>query len=160
MAASELVSVLELEETAPDRYVGRNLEGTKGVIFGGQLLAQAIAAAARSAPDMHVKSMHTIFLRGAHPTSAWCSKSTASGKAHVSISTSVITQTLAYHDAFEAGDWLLLAHRSPYAGHGRSFGRADVYTRDGRLVASYAQENMIRAFAPDRTPAAGERSKY
>jgi acyl-CoA thioesterase len=80
--------------------------------------------------------------------------------AHVSISTSVITQTLAFHDDFFAGDWLLLAHHSPHAGRGRSFGRADVFTQDGRLVASYEQENMIRAFTADRRPAPGERSKY
>jgi acyl-CoA thioesterase II len=65
--------------------------------------------------------------------------------AHVSISTSVITQSLTFHEDFDAGGWLLLAHRSPHAGHGRSFGRADVFSADGRLVASYSQENMIRA---------------
>jgi acyl-CoA thioesterase-2 len=81
-------------------------------------------------------------------------------QAHVSISTSVITQTLTFHDSFDAGDWLLLAHRSPYAGHGRSFGRADVFSADRRLVASYAQENMIRAFTPDHKPAPGKPSKY
>jgi acyl-CoA thioesterase II len=65
--------------------------------------------------------------------------------AHVSISTSVITQTLTFHEDFDVGGWLLLAHRSPQAGHGRSFGRADVFSAEGRLVASYSQENMIRA---------------
>ena len=38
----------------------------------------------------------------------------------------------------------------PY-GRGRSYGRADVFTEDGRLVASYVQENMIRDF-----PAGGQ----
>jgi acyl-CoA thioesterase II len=80
--------------------------------------------------------------------------------AHVAISTSVITQTLTFHDEFDASSWLLLAHHSPEAGRGRSFGRADVFTPDGRLVASFCQENMIRAFTDDRRPAAGERSKH
>jgi acyl-CoA thioesterase len=80
--------------------------------------------------------------------------------AHVSISTTVITQTLTFHDPFYAGDWLLLAQRSPHAGSGRSFGRADVFSADGHLVASFSQENMIRAFDTDRAPAAGERSKH
>jgi acyl-CoA thioesterase II len=80
--------------------------------------------------------------------------------AHVSISTTVISQTLTFHDPFDASDWLLLAHESPHAGNGRSFGRANVHTEDGRLVASYSQENMIRAFAPDRRPAAGTTAKY
>jgi acyl-CoA thioesterase II len=80
--------------------------------------------------------------------------------AHVSISTSVITQSISFHRPFDASEWLLLAHQSPYAGAGRSFGRADVFTRGGALVASYAQENMIRAFADDRRPTPGAKSKY
>jgi acyl-CoA thioesterase len=80
--------------------------------------------------------------------------------AHVSISTSVISQTLVFHDTFNAADWLLLVHHSPYAGGGRSYGRADVFTVDGRMVASYGQENMVRAFSPDRQPTPGERAKY
>jgi acyl-CoA thioesterase len=39
----------------------------------------------------------------------------------------------------------MLAHRSPVARHGRTFGRADVYTLGGSLVASYSQENLVRA---------------
>jgi acyl-CoA thioesterase len=267
VAPTELVQMLALDEEAPDRYVGQNLEGTQGVIFGGQLLAQGIAAASRALPDMQVKSMHTVFVRGgapdesvslevqrlhvgrsfgtlevsirqgerlctrslvlvhrpdvpviAHqddppkvpppedcvsmpsagrgwdvrvpegidivdpqslgppelaiwsrfvdiPPDAWLSRALlgyasdgffiatamrphpgiGQALAHVSISTSVITQTLTFHEDFDAGGWLLLAHRSPQAGHGRSFGRADVFTAEGRLVASYSQENMIRA---------------
>ena len=34
-----------------------------------------------------------------------------------------------------------------HAGEGRSHGRAQVFTRDGRLVASFVQDNMIRAAA-------------
>ena len=67
--------------------------------------------------------------------------------AHVSIDTSVIAQTLTFHRHFDAGNWLLASHHSPYAGQGRSFGRADVFTSDGNLVASYSQENMIRGVA-------------
>lgn len=64
--------------------------------------------------------------------------------AHVSIDPLVITQTLTFHD-FDAGEWLLLAQRRPVAGRGRTFGRADVCTSAGKLVASYSQENMVRA---------------
>lgn len=80
--------------------------------------------------------------------------------AHVSISTTVVTQTLSFHENFDAGAWLLLHHHSPYAGRGRSYGRADVYTEDGRYVASYVQENMIRDFPADQRVAPGGKSKY
>ena len=68
-------------------------------------------------------------------------------EAHRSLSTGVIAHTLVFHEPFDTGEWLLFAHHSPYAGGGRSFGEASVYTRDGRLVASFVQTNMIRHFA-------------
>jgi acyl-CoA thioesterase II len=79
--------------------------------------------------------------------------------AHVSISTSVLAHTITFHEPVDAGAWHLLAHESPYAGRGRSYGRADVFTEDGRLVASYVQDNMIRAFPEGQRPAAGERAR-
>src|ERR1700685_3171711 len=74
--------------------------------------------------------------------------------AHVSISTSVITHTLSFHEPFDPGQWLLLSQESQYAGRGRSYGRGTVFTEDGRLVASFVQENMIRDFPQGRAPAA------
>ena len=41
-------------------------------------------------------------------------------------------------------DWLLHVMESPNAGHARGFVRGSVYTRDGTLVASVAQEGLIR----------------
>jgi acyl-CoA thioesterase len=70
-------------------------------------------------------------------------------QAHRTVSTGVITHTLTFHERVRAGDWLLLRHRSPYAGHGRSYGRADVFASDGVLVASFVQDAMIRPMAGD-----------
>jgi acyl-CoA thioesterase-2 len=66
-------------------------------------------------------------------------------QAHVTLSTGVLSHTLTFHEPFHAGEWLLLAHHSTYAGHGRSYGRADVFQEDGTLVASFVQDAMIRA---------------
>jgi acyl-CoA thioesterase len=65
-------------------------------------------------------------------------------QAHHTLSTGVLSHTLTFHEPFRASDWLLLAHHSTYAGHGRAYGRADVFTEDGRLVASFVQDSMIR----------------
>jgi acyl-CoA thioesterase len=73
-------------------------------------------------------------------------------EAHKTLSTGVVGHTLTFHDAFSARDWLLLAHESPHAGAGRSYGRAHVFTREGRLVASFVQDAMIRAAAPGGAP--------
>ncbi len=80
--------------------------------------------------------------------------------AHVAISTTVLTQTISFHEPFDAGSWLLLAHESPYAGRGRSYGRANVFDQSGALVASYVQDNMVRDFPEGQAPAAGTRSAF
>lgn len=79
---------------------------------------------------------------------------------HVEFSTSVLTHTLTFHEPIAAGEWYLLAHESPYAGRGRSYGRANVFATDGSLVASFVQENMVRAFPEGHKPEAGGRSKF
>jgi acyl-CoA thioesterase len=67
--------------------------------------------------------------------------------AHRTLSTGVVGHTLTFHEPFTTRDWLLVAHESPHAGGGRSYGRAHVFTQGGRLVASFVQDNMIRAAA-------------
>lgn len=49
-----------------------------------------------------------------------------------------------FHRPFRADDWLLLRQHSPILAHGRCFGRGDVFTEDGSLVASYGQEALLR----------------
>jgi len=279
----ELLAVLDLERTGDTRWRGNSIEfGGGPVVFGGQLLAQTIVAAATVDPAKVVKSVHTVFARGAsadtplevdvevmqqgrsfasatvtigqgdrlctrslvllhapdadlirhqlpapdvmsaedsHPSphssgfwevrtvdgvdiadpdavgpaelDVWTRFVGAPGDqtinlallafatdgfligtamrphagvgqsmAHRSISTSVITHTLTFHAPVEDSEWMLLSHESPVSGAGRSYGRAHVFTEDGSLVASYVQENMIRAFAPNQAPPVGGRSAH
>ena len=59
--------------------------------------------------------------------------------------TSAVTaHTVWFHRPFETGGWLLLRQQSPIVAHGRCFGRGDVLTEDGVLVASFAQEALLR----------------
>ena len=71
-------------------------------------------------------------------------KGVGQAQAHKSLSTGVIGHTLTFHEPMWAGDWFLIAHHSSYAGHGRTYGRADVFSRDGQLTASFVQDAMIR----------------
>lgn len=49
------------------------------------------------------------------------------------------------HDnQFRCDEWLLYVTDSPWAAHARGFNRGRIFTRDGRLVASVAQEGLIR----------------
>jgi len=49
-----------------------------------------------------------------------------------------------FHDDFRIDDWLLYAQDGPRASGGRGFNRGEIFTRDGRMVASVAQEGLIR----------------
>lgn len=48
------------------------------------------------------------------------------------------------HRDFRVDDWLLYAQESPMASHARALTRGQIFTRDGALVASVAQEGLIR----------------
>lgn len=282
--ASELLAVLELEPAGEGRFRARNMPVPEGApVFGGQLLAQSVVAAATADPGKEVKSLHTVFARGGAPEheleievepmhlgralgsttvtirqgDRLCARSLAllsaaepdlirhqpdrpevggpedavpgggesgvweirvvggvdiadpdavgpaaldvwirfpgaaggdtigralvayssdafligtamrphkgfgQALAHRAFSTSVLTQTVTFHEPVVPGEWYLLSHESPYAGRGRSYGRAHVFGEDGRLVASFVQENMIRSFPQGHQPAAdGGRSRY
>src|ERR1700722_5001556 len=67
MAGIDLVEMLDLETVGPNRFRAQPLAGSRAVVFGGQLLAPSLVAAARSNDGMRVKSMHTVFLRGGRP---------------------------------------------------------------------------------------------
>ena len=49
-----------------------------------------------------------------------------------------------FHRDFRMDDWLLYVLDSPSAGGARGLCRGSLYARDGRLVASAAQEGMLR----------------
>jgi acyl-CoA thioesterase II len=267
-----ILDALTLDRVAPDRYRASNVQSGHDVVFGGQLLAQSIAAGLAEHDGKTAKTLHTVFARSAAPDSpvditveamhagralasstvtisqgdrlctrsivllsadepdlirhanrpgwsltpeeavassrdsgAWDTRivggvdvndpdtvgppeldvwirfvdapedpainqallafasdgfligtamaphrGVGQAQAHVSISTGVISHTLTFHEPFSAAEWLLLSHNSPYAGRGRSYGRADVFRSDGQLVASFVQDGLIRAMPATR----------
>jgi acyl-CoA thioesterase II len=48
------------------------------------------------------------------------------------------------HRPFRADEWLLYVQDSPNASGGRALTRGELFTREGKLVASVAQEGLIR----------------
>jgi acyl-CoA thioesterase-2 len=55
-----------------------------------------------------------------------------------------IDHAMWFHRPFRADEWLLYAVDSPSASGSRGFARGSIFTRDGRLVATTAQEGLIR----------------
>lgn len=72
-----------------------------------------------------------------------------------SLFTSAVTShTVWFHQPFRTDSWLLLRQHSPVLAHGRCFGRGDVLAEDGTLVASYAQEALLRFRSGDESAGA------
>ena len=55
-----------------------------------------------------------------------------------------LDHALWFHREVRVDDWLLYAIDSPTAAGARGFARGSIFTRDGRLVASVAQEGLTR----------------
>jgi acyl-CoA thioesterase II len=55
-----------------------------------------------------------------------------------------IDHAMWFHRPLRVDDWLLCAMESPSASGARGFARASIFARDGRLVASAAQEGLLR----------------
>ena len=266
VATAAVLAALELEPTGPNRFRGGHAEMGHGVVFGGQLMAQSIVAAAQGHEGKRVKTLHTVFARAGRPDQPLeievdpvhsgrafasttvtirqgdrvCTRSqvllsseepdlishadpmpavgspddapesgvseswqirvvdgvdisdpalvgppdldvwvrwvgapegdpvidqallaystdgfligtamrphegVGQSQAHVTLATGVISHTMTFHRPAAAGEWVLLAQHSPFAGGGRSFGEGSVFTPDGHLVASFVQDAMIR----------------
>jgi acyl-CoA thioesterase II len=56
-----------------------------------------------------------------------------------------IDHAMWFHRPARVDDWLLYSMESPSASGARGLARASIYTRDGVLVASTAQEGLLRA---------------
>jgi len=59
-----------------------------------------------------------------------------------------IDHAMWFHRAVRVDDWLLYSTDSPSASGARGFARGSVFSRDGRLVASTAQEGLVRVVQP------------
>lgn len=63
---------------------------------------------------------------------------------HRTVQTATTSHTVWFHHDFDLADWVCFQQTAPVTGEGRSFGWGHVFTRDGRAVASYAQDAMVR----------------
>ncbi len=61
-----------------------------------------------------------------------------------SLQTASLDHAMWFHRPFRADDWLLYAQDSPSASGARGFNRGSIFDRSGNLVASVAQEGLIR----------------
>jgi acyl-CoA thioesterase-2 len=55
-----------------------------------------------------------------------------------------LDHALWFHRPFRADDWILYAQDTPNAESALGLARGLIYSRDGQLIASVAQEGLIR----------------
>jgi acyl-CoA thioesterase len=67
-------------------------------------------------------------------------------QAHETLSTGIMSASISFHDDAPVDEWFLYANRAIWSGHGLAQGEGAVFSRDGRLMASYSVQAMIRAF--------------
>lgn len=65
-------------------------------------------------------------------------------QAHLTVSTAPMTIMVSFHEPVSWTGWLLYTHESTQVGAGMSHVRGAVHTEEGELIASFAQEALIR----------------
>jgi acyl-CoA thioesterase len=65
-------------------------------------------------------------------------------QAHLTVSTAPMTISVSFHEPVRWDGWLLYTHESTQVGAGMSYVRGAVHTEEGELIASFAQDAMIR----------------
>ena len=65
-------------------------------------------------------------------------------QSHLSVSTAPLTISVSFHEPVTWTGWLLYTHESTQAGAGMSYVRGAVHTEEGELIASFAQDALIR----------------
>jgi acyl-CoA thioesterase-2 len=67
-ALTRLIELLDLEAIEENIFRGQNEATRYGRLFGGQVAAQALAAAGRTVEERRAHSLHAYFLRGGDPS--------------------------------------------------------------------------------------------
>jgi acyl-CoA thioesterase-2 len=70
-----------------------------------------------------------------------------------------LDHALWFHRDVRLDEWLLYSLNSPNSSGARGFARGQFFTEDGRLVASAAQEGLVRLVSKDRAKSKSSKPK-
>jgi acyl-CoA thioesterase II len=65
-------------------------------------------------------------------------------QSHLTVSTAPMTVSVSFHEPVRWDGWILYTHESTQVGAGMSYVRGAVHTQEGELIASFAQDALIR----------------
>ena len=108
-------------------------------LFVWTRFAAAPAAAYLHAALMTQSTTHWTIAAALRPHAGY-----SEAMAHKTISTGILQAAVAYHSDVDVTQWLLYANRVVYTGRGMAQSEGRVHSEDGRLVASYSVQGMIR----------------
>ena len=130
---------IELRPVEYDRYLGRKLEGGRFHLW---------IRATGHLPDE--PAIHQCVLAYASDMALLDAALIPHGKTvfHDDIMAASLDHSLWFHRPFRADEWLLYVQDSPSMSSSRGFSRGSVFTSDGVLVASVAQEGLLRIRRP------------
>jgi acyl-CoA thioesterase II len=126
---------IELRPVELDRYLGRKIEGGRFHVW---------IRATGKLPDE--PAIHQCVLAYASDMMLLDSALIPHGRTvfEPTIMAASLDHGLWFHRPFRADDWLLYAQDSPNLSGSRGFSRGLIFARDGTLVASVAQEGLLR----------------
>ena len=128
-------SAIELRPTSLDRYLGRPLSDARQAIW--MRASGPMGADARQ---------HRAILAYLSDMSLLDAALVAHGRSlfQPGLQAASLDHALWFHRPFRADEWLLFTQDSPNASGARGLTRGLIYAQDGRLIASVAQEGLIR----------------
>lgn len=126
---------IELRPVDPDSYFCRNPARPSQNVW--------VRAKAKLPDD---PNLHAVILAYASDMTLLDGAAVAHGMSVIDpeIQSASLDHALWFHEACRCDEWLLYAQDSPWTGHARGFGRGLIFTEAGRLVASVAQEGLMR----------------
>jgi acyl-CoA thioesterase II len=126
---------IELRPVEYDRYLAKRLEGDRFHMW--------IRATGRL-PDE--PAIHQCVLAYASDMTLLDTALVPLGKTvfNEDVMAASLDHALWFHRSFRADEWLLYAQDSPSLGDARGFARGEIFAMDGTLVASVAQEGLLR----------------
>ena len=126
---------IELRPVEYERYLGKKFDDARFNVW--------IRATGRLPDD---SSIHRCVLAYASDMTLLDSALVPHGRSvfNPDIMAASLDHALWIHRPFRADEWLLYAQDSPNAGGGRGFSRGLIFTEAGKLVASVAQEGLVR----------------
>jgi acyl-CoA thioesterase-2 len=131
--------LVEIRPIHPEDFFLREAAQPRGrywIKAGEQLADDALTQTAALAYLSDYFLISTTMLM--HATSLWAAR----------VMSASLDHAMWFHRACRADEWLLVDAVSPFAGGARGLSRGDIFNRQRQLVASVAQDGLIRPLTP------------